>query len=178
MPDPHYLNPSEFIWTHLNPSELQKILAENSRGDASLLSAQCSIHLHPPAPETTSTVLTQHSVWNAKPLLNPTSGPNHCWTDQPWRWSQTERSQILDSNRRILNAVKTFCKGSMSTNIQCKEDGGDGHEQNVNAIVEKLLQQKVLQHRKRRTSQKALSYFYKKGKIQALSVGPVWNIYD
>ena len=49
----------------------------------------------------------------------------------------------------------------------------DGHEQNVNAIVEKLLQQKVLQHRKRRTSQKALSYFYKKGKIQALSVGPV-----
>ena len=49
----------------------------------------------------------------------------------------------------------------------------DGHEQNVNAIVEKLLQQKVLQHRKRRTSQKALSYFYKKGKIQALSVAPV-----
>ena len=50
----------------------------------------------------------------------------------------------------------------------------EGHEQNVNAIVEKLLQQKVLQHRKRRrTSQKALSYFYKKGKIQALSVGPV-----
>ena len=47
----------------------------------------------------------------------------------------------------------------------------DGHEQNVNAIVEKLLQQKVLQHRKRRTSQKALSYFYKKGKIQ--SVAPV-----
>ena len=49
----------------------------------------------------------------------------------------------------------------------------DGHEQNVNAIVEKLLQQKVLQHRKRRTSQKALSYFYKKGKIQALSVASV-----
>ena len=49
----------------------------------------------------------------------------------------------------------------------------EGHEQNVNAIVEKLLQQKVLQHRKRRTSQKALSYFYKKGKIQALCVAPV-----
>ena len=49
----------------------------------------------------------------------------------------------------------------------------EGHEQNVNAIVEKLLQQKVLQHRKRRKSQKALIYFYKKGKIQALSVGPV-----
>ena len=49
----------------------------------------------------------------------------------------------------------------------------EGHEQNVNAIVEKLLQQKVLQHRKRRTSQKALSYFYKKGKIQALSVASV-----